>query len=70
MENFSLNSDKFQAYFINNLQKYSDKEYLYWDKIKFKDVPNEFKNIHELWSFIKFMRQSQQIYQSPIKTEN
>jgi hypothetical protein len=43
-------------YYKNNLHKYSDEEYLYWDKIKFKEIPKELRSSEELWFVIKSMR--------------
>ncbi|MDR2411512.1 MAG: hypothetical protein LBD88_02825 [Candidatus Peribacteria bacterium] len=57
IKNLVLDSKKLQSYFENDLQRYSNKNYLYWDEIKFKKVPKEFKNSKEVWGFIKLMRQ-------------
>ncbi|RKW20561.1 Fic family protein [Candidatus Gracilibacteria bacterium] len=43
-------------YYKNNLHKYSDEKYLYWDKIKFKEIPKELRSSEELWFVIKSMR--------------
>lgn len=51
-----LNKNIFNIYFFNNLQRYSDKEYLYRDKIKYKELPKEVRNKEELWYIIKSMR--------------
>ena len=43
-------------YYKNNLHKYSDEKYLYWDKIKFKEIPKELRSSEELWFVIKSVR--------------
>jgi len=35
----SITKEKINAYFENELNKYSDIDYLYWDKIKYKNIP-------------------------------
>ncbi len=63
----SITKEKIDAYFKNELNKYSDIDYLYWDKIKHKNVPEWFKDIKEVWWFTKFIRNLN--YITPIITE-
>ena len=51
-----LDKNYLSIYFLNNLQKYSDKNYLYWDDIKFKKLPKELENNEELRYIIKKVR--------------
>lgn len=64
----SITKEKIDVFLNNNLNKYSDENYLYWDKIKYKEVPKGIKNNKELWWFIKFMRNLN--YITPISNEN
>lgn len=63
----SITKEKINAYFENELNKYSDIDYLYWDKIKYKNIPEWFKDIKEVWWFTKFIRNLN--YITPITTE-
>ena len=74
----NINSEKFSEIllkFVQNKEHYSDlyqetltPEYLYWDKIKYKPLPTEFK-VDEFWKLTKFIR-STQATESVIKDEN
>ena len=64
----SLTKEKFNLFIKNNLSRYSDEAYLYWDKIKFKEVPEGLRDNKELWSLVKFMRTRQ--YVTPVETES
>lgn len=59
---------KFDIFFSNWLEKYSDEEYLYWDKIKYKNIPKWISDSQELWGMVKLLRNNN--ISSPIKTEN
>ena len=43
-------------FFENKLYKFSGKKYLYWDKIKFQEIPDVLESHEELWYVIKNMR--------------
>ena len=64
----SITKEKIDIFLNNNINKYSDENYLYWDKIKYKDIPEWIKNNQELWWYIKFMRNLN--YITPISNEN
>ena len=51
-----LISNMSEIFSKNNLYKYLNEEYLYWDKIKFKKLPLELENHLELWFLIKINR--------------
>lgn len=51
-----LSENKYTLYFKYNLDKFSDEKYLYWDKIKFQDIPEELRNHEELWFVIRNSR--------------
>jgi len=67
IKKLSITQEKIDIYFKEKLNKYSDEEYLYWDKIKYKNIPEWFNDNKELWGIIKIMRTPNII--SPIKTE-
>jgi len=67
IEELSITKEKFDIFFKNNLNKYSDEDYLYRDKIKYKDIPKWIHDSKELWWFIKFMRNLN--YITPISDE-
>lgn len=67
-EELSITREKIDIYMNHNLDKYSDENYLYWDKIKYKEVPEWFKDNNELWWFTKFMRNLN--YVSPITNDD
>ena len=68
INNISITKEKIDIFLKNNVSKYSDKDYLYWDKIKYKTLPKWIKNNKELWGYIKFMRNLN--YISPISDDN
>jgi len=68
IDKFQISKAKLDHYFEQNISKYSDFNYLYWDKIKFQPVPKWFKDSKDLWGTIKFMRTLN--YVSPIKTDS
>jgi len=39
IDKFQISKAKLDHYFEQNISKYSDFNYLYWDKIKFQPVP-------------------------------
>ena len=51
----------------NKLMKYSDKKYLFWDKIKFLELPKNIESSEELWYLIK---KDRFWFFTPIKTKN
>lgn len=51
-----LKNNMYKIYFENNLQNYSDEKYLYWDKVKFLELPKDLESNEELWYIIKNMR--------------
>jgi hypothetical protein len=51
-----LNLNMFEIFNKNNLIKYSNEKYLFWDKIKFQELPKELENNEELWYIIKSFR--------------
>lgn len=63
-----LFNNKNKDLIFNFIEKTFEPEYLYWDKIKYKEPsPKEFKK-ETLWKFIKFIREAQSI-KSPIKNK-
>lgn len=68
IEELIITKEKIDIFLKNNFHKYSDEEYLYWDKIKFKTIPKWIKDNKELWGFIKFMRKLN--YITPISNWN
>lgn len=77
--NFSnLSSDKLSSLLSSFLEKGSEIEqlykktyqpdYLYWDEIKYKKLPNNITSA-EFWQFVKFIRKAQSI-KTGIKAEN
>lgn len=68
IEELSITKEKIDIFFKNNLNKYSDEDYLYWDKIKYKNIPEWIKDNKELWWCIKFMRNLN--YITPISNES
>lgn len=56
LEDFEISKEKIDIFFENQLSKYSDNDYLYWDKIKYKELPEWINNHKDLWWCIKFMR--------------
>lgn len=65
---FSITKELFNEYFKQEIYKYSDEDYLYWDKVKYKDFQPPIKNHEELRWIIKFTRATG--YFSPVKTPN
>lgn len=63
----TISKEKIDIFIKEWLNKYSDFEYLYWDKVKHKKIPEGFKDHKELWGFIKFMRSLN--YITPVRTE-
>ncbi len=53
---YFLIENKYSIYFKYNLEKYSNKKYLFWNKVKFLDLPEELESHEELWYIIKEMR--------------
>lgn len=51
-----INENLLEIYIDNSLFKFSWKKYLYWDKIKFQNIPDQLENAEELWYVIKKMR--------------
>ena len=52
-----LQNNFFDIVLNNNLEKYSDTEYIHWDKIRFKKpLPPELESNEELWMVIKLFR--------------
>jgi hypothetical protein len=51
-----LSENKYSLYFQYNLGQYSDEKYLYWDKIRFHDIPPELESHEELWYVIRSCR--------------
>jgi len=51
-----LEKNFFKIYFNNNLNKFSDKKFYYWDKIRFQKIPHELESHEELWFVIKRFR--------------
>jgi len=68
IDKLSITKEKIDIIINNKLYKYSDEDYLYWDKIKYKKIPRWIQNNQELWWYIKFMRNLN--YITPISTEN
>ena len=64
-----LNQQENKIYFKNNLEKYSDEKYLFWDKIKFQKLPEELESYEELWYIISNIRYYRLIYNMPIKNK-
>ena len=67
IDKLSITRETFNIFHKNELNKYSDEDYLYWDKIKYKTVPTWIKDNKELWWIIKCMRNLN--YFTPIITE-
>lgn len=63
----NITQTKLRSFIEEIWDKYSDREYLYWDKIKYQNLPSKVETHKELWGFIKFARTLN--YESPIKTE-
>lgn len=57
-----------EIYVSNNLKRYSDEEYIYWDRIKYKELPSGIKDHEDLWAMIKFFRMT--AHKTPIQIEN
>lgn len=53
---FTFTRENFEIYTKNNLERYSDEEYIYWDKLKYKDLPEGIKEHKDLWAMVKFFR--------------
>ncbi len=51
-----LSENKYKIYFQYELERYSDEKYLYWDKIKFHNIPPELESSEELWYVIQSCR--------------
>ena len=51
-----IEDQAYALYFRYNLWKYCWKEYLYWDKIRYKDFPKELHSVEELWLVIQRYR--------------
>ena len=51
-----LSENKYKIYFQYTLGQYSDEKYLYWDRIKFHDIPPELESHEELWYVIQSSR--------------
>ncbi|MDD2871750.1 MAG: Fic family protein [Candidatus Gracilibacteria bacterium] len=47
-----LAENKYNIYFKYGLEKYSNEKYLFWDKIKYQELPEELENHEELWYII------------------
>lgn len=55
-------------YFLEEIwDKYSDFKYLYWDKVKYQELPEWINSHNELWGLIKFTRNLN--YKGAVKTE-
>ena len=62
-----LSENKYVIYFKYWLEKYSNEQYLFWDKIKFQKLPEELETHEELWYIIINVRL---LYNTNIKTKN
>ncbi len=51
-----LNENKYKIFFKYNLENFSNEKYLYWDKIKFQNLPEELETTEELWYIIINLR--------------
>lgn len=51
-----IEEEAYMYYFGHNLKKYCWKEYLYWDKLKYKDIPEWLESPEELWLVIQRVR--------------
>lgn len=68
IDDIIITKSKIDTFFSNQLEKYSDEEYLYWDKIKYKPIPDWISNSQELRGITKFIRNNN--IWSPVKTES